>query len=228
MERAVAGLQEALRGVDDTNGFTLGVTPETLLLDGKPLDETDVQVAEAAQFLHDLDIVRLTFSSQIKPHTLHALVGVLSQDIATLRGRGGPAGVWHEDGDGAVLIEQIDYHEVLKDHDGERQQTGRDNIWLHLVRAVGRRDSTFSEAEQERLLEIAGSIGAIGDLANEAIEPARTPAGAPLLTTQAMTVLAAYAHLHQVVGVMAPERIGQLTANLAPRPPPSTPASSSR
>ena len=174
-----------------------------------------MQVAEAAQLLHDLDIVRLTFSSQIKPHTLHALVGVLSQDIATLRGRGGPAGVWHEDGDGAVLIEQIDYHEVLKDHDGERQQTGRDNIWLHLARAVGRRDSTFSEAEQERLLEIAGSIGAIGDLANEAIEPARTPAGAPLLTTQAMTVLAAYAHLHQVVGVMAPERIGQLTANLA-------------
>ena len=215
VEGAVVCLHESLLAVDELDGFTLGVTPETLLVDGKPLDETGVHVTEAAQLLHELDIVRLTFSNQITPHTLHSLVGVLSQDITNLRGRGGPAHAWNEDGDGAVRIEQIDYHEILKDHDGERPERDRDNLWVHLVRAVGRRETTFNEAEQERLLEIAGSIGAIGDLAHEAIEPARTPDGAPLLTTQAMTVLAAYAHLHKVVGVMAPDRVDQLTSNLA-------------
>ena len=215
VDSAVARLHESILAIGETNGFTLGVTPETLLLDGKPLDDTDVQVTEAAELLHELDIIRLTFSSQIKPHTLHSLVGVLSQDITLLRGRGGPARAWDEDGDGAVLIEQIDYHEVLKDHDGERKQGDRDHLWLHLVRSIGRRDATFSEVEQERLLEIAASVSAIGELANEATKPACTPEGAPLLTTQATMVLAAYAHLHQVVGVMAPERVDQVTANLA-------------
>ena len=215
VESAVLRLHEAVLQIGETGGFTLGVTPDTLLLDGRPLQAGDVHVTDAAELLHELDIVRLTFSSQIKTHTLHALLGVLAQDVASLRARGGPARTWDEDGDGAVLIEQIDYDRVLRDRESDRPQAAKDELWLHLARSVSRRDVTFSESEQKRLLEIARDSAAISELTAELVKPCCTPDGSPLITTQATAVLAAYTHLHGIVSVMAPEQVSKVAENIA-------------
>ena len=215
VESAVLRLHEAMQQIGEMGGLTLGVTPDTLLLEGRPLSEGDIHVTEAAELLHDLDIVRLTFSSQIKTHTLHTLLGVLAQDVSSLRARGGPARAWDEDGDGAVLIEQIDYSRVMQDRESDRPPASKDELWLHLARSVSRRDVTFSESEQQRLLEIARDSAAISELTAEVVKPCCTPDGSPLVTTQASAVLAAYAHLHDIVSVMAPEQVGQVADNIA-------------
>ena len=59
---------------------------------------------------------------------------------------------------------------------------------------------------QQRLLEIAGDVVAIGELASDVMAPHHTPDGSPMLTTQAAAVVAAYRHLAGIVEVMAPER----------------------
>ena len=211
----VAHLHATVQRLDAMQGFTVGVAPDTLMLDGKATDQPDTYVTEAACLLHERDIVRVTFSSQIKARSLQSLLSLLALDIAGLRARGGAAKAWLEDGDGAILIEQIDYHEVLRDHDTTRPESDQDEMWVHLVRSVGRRDASLSEAEQARLLEIAGDAGAIQRLANSAIADHRTPDGSPLVTTQASAVLATYQHLRNIVSVMAPERSEELARNLA-------------
>ena len=175
-----------------------------------------MRTSASAPLLHERDIVRLTLSSLIKRHSLQSLLTVLALDPVTLRKRGGPAKVWNEDGDGDILIEQLDYHQILRDTDSARSQAAKDELWrLHLVRSVRRLDSSLSEAEQARLLEIAEDPHAIGELAADAIRSTCTPDGSPLVTTQASTVLATYRHLRGIVSVMAPDRTGQAMQNVA-------------
>ena len=211
----VTRFHETVRQLDATKGFTLGVTPDTLLVNGITPDEVADHVAQAARLLHERDIVRVTFSTQITPPALQSLLATVALDIAVVRARGGPATVWEEDGDSTILVEQIDYHHVLKDHDTTRPQADKDELWLHLVRAVGRDKATLSEAAQQRLLEIAGDIGAIGELTSEVIKTLCTPDGSPLITTQATAVLATHHHLQSIVGVITPERADDVARNLA-------------
>ena len=65
--------------------MVVGVTPDTLLLDGRPIEDPDAYVSECASLLHERDIVRLTLSSLIKRHSLQSLLTVLALDPVTLR-----------------------------------------------------------------------------------------------------------------------------------------------
>ena len=45
----------------------LAVTPHALLLDGLPLDSTDLAVVECAELLHDRDILQMTLVGAARP-----------------------------------------------------------------------------------------------------------------------------------------------------------------
>jgi len=191
----------------------LAVTPRTLLIDGTAVEAPDIIVTECAQLLHDRDILQIAFLTTPPDAALRTLLATLSIDRDARRARGGPAAIWLADGDPSILIEQIDYQEILE-RDADEGAARRDATWKAIVRSVitGRR--TFSIEEQQRLLEISRDAGAVGELAADCRVPYVTPEGAPLLTTQAATVLAVYRHIVSAVDVLEPERYSDVLGTL--------------
>src|SRR5213592_3268189 len=77
---AVRGSLDRLRAsVGDARGgqvFAFGVTPDALLIGGAPAVAKDGTIAEAARWLHDRDILRMTFSGDITVPALQALLAM--------------------------------------------------------------------------------------------------------------------------------------------------------
>ncbi|MGE0042100.1 MAG: HEAT repeat domain-containing protein [Vicinamibacterales bacterium] len=210
---AVDRLTAACRDATAGGLLQLAVTPRTLFIDGVAVEAPDLTVAECAQLLHDRDVLQLGFVTTPPGPAVLALLEMLSLDRATRRERGGPAAIWLAEGDASILVEQIDYQEILE-RDADESAARRDSTWKAIVRSVisGRR--TFSVEEQERLLEISRDPGAVGELAADCRGPFCTPDGAPLLTTQAATVLAVYRHVAATVAVLEPDRSTEVLGHL--------------
>ncbi len=211
IDRLRAALREAAAG----QLFSFGVTPDTLLVDGAAAEAREGQVAEAARWLHQRDVLRLTFAGEVPPDALQALLRVLGEDVASLRARGGPARAWAEAGHPSIAVEQVDYSRVLEDRDVEHPARTKDALWKAIVAAALDRRRALDETAQRRLLDIAGDSIAIGQLAQDVIAPNRAADGSPMLTTQAAAVIAAYRHLVGIIDVMAPDRRAEVMQNLA-------------
>lgn len=192
--------------------FSVGVTPDALLIEGVPVPPSP-PVSEAAQLLHDRDILQITFAGAVTPEAIHRLLALFAADAASVRARGGPAEIWAGEGIGSIALEQIDYLKVLEDRDARAPR--RDDVWQSIVRSIIDGRKTLDELEQQRLLEIAGDAGQIEDLATAVMAPKRAMDGSPMITTQAATVLAAFRHLTSIVSVMAGDRLPEVMRNLA-------------
>jgi HEAT repeat protein len=196
--------------------FAFGVTPETLLVSGIAVGGRDAgAIAEAAHWLHDRDILQMTFSGEIAVASLQRLLVILSDDSRVVRQRGGPAKVWSDEGDPSLVIEQIDFKHLLQDREVTNPVRRKDDLWRSIVRGILDRKRPTDEATQARLLEISGDVVAIGELANDVIAPHHTPEGSPMLTSQAAAVVAAYHHLVGIVDVLSPERRQEVMQNIA-------------
>lgn len=210
IERLVASATEACSG----GMMQLAVTPHALLLDGLPLDASDLAVVECAELLHDRDILQVTLAAPPSDAVMRALLTILALDRDTRRARGGPAAIWSAEDQTAILIEQIDYQEILE-RELDEGPARRDATWKSIVRSIIMGHSTFTAAEQERLLEISRDVGAIGELCKDAKEPFCMPDGSPMLTTQAATVLAVYKHIAKTVTALEPGRVKEVIDSLA-------------
>lgn len=211
VERLIATATDASAG----GMMQLAVTPHALLIDGMPLDSSDLAVVECAELLHDRDILQVTLAAPPTDAVMRALLGVLSLDRDTRRARGGPAAIWGAEDQTAILIEQIDYQEILERELDDQGPARRDATWKSIVRSIIMGQSTFTAAEQERLLEISRDVGAIGELCKDAKEPFCMPDGSPMLTTQAATVLAVYKHIAKTVTALEPGRVKEVIDSLA-------------
>jgi HEAT repeat protein len=214
---SVKRLADAIRQSSLGSAFSIGVTPETLLIEATPADAMQPGISEAAALLHDRDLLRITFLGEVPPEALHAFLRVLSIEAADRRARGGPVQIWIADGHPSIALEQIDYAKVLQREEGEvAAPARRDDIWRSIVASIaGGQKTLFDEQQQERLLAIAGSPNDIADLAVAVSAPKCTMDGSPMITTQAATVLAAFRHLTSIVSVMSPERMPEVMGNLA-------------
>jgi HEAT repeat protein len=206
-------LAGAIHGATNDSVFSLGITPDSLLIEAFPVPPT-AQVVEAARLLHDRDLLRLTFSGRVPPEAIARLLRLLALDRETLRQRGGPEGVWREEGDGSITVEQIDYAQVLEDKE-QHVERRHDDIWRSIVHSIVAGQKALDEIAQQRLLAIAADPDQIGDLATAVIAHKCTPDGAPMITTQAATVLAAFRHLASIVSVKAADRSDETMRNLA-------------
>ena len=217
---AVRGSLERLRVSigETTHGkiFAFGVTPDTLLIAGIAVGGRDAgAIAEAARWLHERDILQLTFAGDVTVHGLQRLLGMLSEDSRVIRRRGGPAKVWTEEGDVAIAVEQIDFSQVLEDREVANPVRRKDDLWRAIIRGILDRKKPTDEAAQARLLEISKDVMAISELANDVIAPHHTMDGSPMLTSQAAAVVAAYHYLVGIVDVLSPERKQEVMQNLA-------------
>jgi HEAT repeat protein len=196
--------------------FAFGVTPDSLLVAGIPVAGRDAgTIAEAARWLHDRDILQLTFAGDVTVLALQRLLGMLSEDSRVIRQRGGPSRVWAEDGDAAIAVQQIDFSHVMEDREVTSPVRRKDDLWRAIVRGVLDRRRPTDEATQARLLAISDDVMAIGELAGDVIGPHHTMDGSPMLTSQAAAVVAAYHHLVSIVDVLSPERKQEVMQNLA-------------
>jgi HEAT repeats len=217
--QSVASLADALKAAAAGQMLAIGVTPDTLIVEGAQADRNQAAFAGLAALLHDRDVLQLTITGEVPPDALRVLLKIFALDAVERRARGGPAPLWQAEGHPAIHIEQIDYKKVLeRDEDGDNQQDrrARDDLWRSIVTSIvaGLR-VPFDERAQQRLLAIAGSPADIGDLATSVMAPKCAPDGSPMITSQAATVLAAFRHLSGIVKVMAPERMPAVLNNIA-------------
>ena len=208
-------LQDAVHAACAEHRIRIGVTPDSLLVEGLPAIDGQPFISDAAAWLHERDIVQLTFEPAVAVPSLERLVALLAEDVRTLRERGGPAAVWRAGGDTAVAVEQLDFAKVLEDGGAAGQARRKDDIWRSLVRALLTDDTSLNPDLQARLVEIAGDSLAIGDLASDLMAPRCSADGSPMITSQAVTVLGAYGQLAGIVDVVTPERRAELMRNLA-------------
>jgi hypothetical protein len=213
VDRFAAAIRDSSLGV----AVAIGVTPDTLMVEGAAADGGQSGIAEAAGMLHDRDIASLMFVGSVPIETIHALLRLLTLDPAERRRLGGPARIWANQGHDSLTIEQIDYQKVLAREEGEvAEPARRDDLWRSIVLSiVGAQQAVFDEQAQHRLLAIAGSAIDIGDLATAVAAPKCTIDGSPMITSQAATVLAAFRHLNSIVSVMSPERLPEVMTNIA-------------
>src|SRR4051812_9087397 len=214
---SVARFGDAVRESSLGAAFAIGVTPETLMIEGAAADASATGIAEAAALLHERDILSVIFLGSIPPDTIHAFLRLLTLDAAERRRDGGPARIWARLGHETIAIEQIDYETVLAREEGDvAEPAKRDDLWRSIVLSIaGGQKAVFDEAAQERLLAISHSPADISDLAIAVAPPKFTLDGSPMLTSQAATVLAAFRHLTSIVSVMSPDRIPEVVSNMA-------------
>ncbi len=164
---SVSRLSDAIRQSTLGAIFSIGITPETLMVESTPADSSQSSIAEAAALLHDRDLLRMTFIGDVPPEAVHALLRVLSLDPAERRRRGGPAVIWAAESQPTLVLEQIDYEKVLARDEGDVPEPAkRDALWQSIVTSIaGGQTAMFDQLSQERLLAIAGSPRDIGALA---------------------------------------------------------------
>jgi hypothetical protein len=206
-------LSEAIQAATNDAVFSVGITPDHLLIETVQVP-SNPQVLEAARLLHDRDLLRLTFAGRVPPEAVAKLLRMLALDRAALRARGGPEGVWREDGDTSISLEQIDYVHVLEDKEAYAKRT-HDDVWKSIVQSIVTGQKSMDEVAQMRLLAIADDAGQVGELASAVLSSKCTADGAPMITTQAATVLAAFRHLATIVSVKAADRMGETMRTLA-------------
>ena len=214
---SIARLSDAIQRTTLGAVFSVGITPDTLLVEDAPADPAQSAIAEAAALLHDRDLLRLTFVGDVPENALRSFLRLLALDADERRRRGGPAQIWAIDGHPSLTLEQIDYEKVLAREEGEvLEPARRDDLWRSIVTSIVTTQQTvFDERAQERLVAIAGSVPDIGDLATAVSAPKCGLDGSPMVTSQAAAVLAAYRHLAGIVSVKAPDRMADVMNNLA-------------
>jgi len=200
----------------------LSITPLTLLIGSASVERPIPQIAEAASFLHDRDILGLTFVSGPSRAELRALLQLLKLDIADVRTRGGPEAFWKAVACPSITIRQIDYR-ALFGNPSEPVGPARDDLWQSIVRTMRTR-GTFGADAQRRLVEVAKDDDAMSALIDDVREPVRAADGSPLVSAQGLAVLHTYGRAATAVSVQAPDQLEQaidVMAMVAGRLPPS-------
>jgi hypothetical protein len=121
----LARLRAAVAEATSAGALTIGVTPDMLLVEGVPAAREPGPVAEAAAFLHERDILELTFSGPPPVGALEALLGLLATNPETLRAAGGPATEWARQPHPAIHLKQVDYEQLLQDREVRRSPASR-------------------------------------------------------------------------------------------------------
>jgi hypothetical protein len=214
---AVERLAGAIRDSSLGTILSIGITPQTLMIEATAADASQPGIAEASAFLHERDLLAMTFVGEVPADAIRALLQLLSLESTERRRRGGPAAIWQNEGHSSIALKQIDYGKVLAREEGTvAEPARRDDLWRSIVMSIaGGQKAAFDERAQERLLAIAGSPVDIVDLASAVMAPKCALDGSPMITSQAATVLAAFRQLSSIVSVMAPDRLPEVMRNLA-------------
>ena len=214
--QSIARFADATHAASGGGVLSIGVTPDTLLVEGAPADRTQTGIAEAAALLHDRDILQITSSATCPRGAPEVLSGPHPRPGGTPRarrpgadlGRGGPS----VDRDRADRL-----REGAAREQATAPSTARARRPVAIDRDVdrGRAESGLRRARAATAAGHRGQPADIADLATAVMAPKCALDGSPMITSQAATVLAAFRHLTSIVSVMSPERMPEVMGNLA-------------
>ena len=197
--------------------LSVGVTPETLLFDGTPVDAGDGAVAEAARVLHNCDLLQLTFFGDLPPDAIRQLLRMITLDGETRRQQGGPTAIWAMAGHPSIELIQINYADILSgDESKVAAPAKRDELWSSIVGALaGAASPCLGDAEQQRLFGIAGSTTDLAELIADLVSSRCTADGSPMVTSQAATVRLALQRLANIAAATAVDRLPHIVSTMA-------------
>jgi len=211
-------------------GVVVGFSSTSLLVNGNPLP-VDRRLREAAEIVHDHDILCMRFTEAPSQTALRSLLRLLTLDPESIRTRGGPVRIWKEGGPQGITLDQIDYDVLMADRgpggltkkDGAAEKRGagsppvvsHDAIWQEVVRSMSTGQIARGHSIQQRLVEIARSPEAIAELASEALQadPADEPSAK--MAAQAATVLTVFQRLVRAVEAQSPDEVPDALRHLA-------------
>ena len=186
-------------------------------------------ITEAAAWLHNRDILQLSFLGDVPSAALHAAARAAAEDSTRIRQRGGPAKVW-------ARARRTPRSRSSRSTSPRSSRTARSsNPARRRTTCGGRSSAPSSIAGSRSTRRCSGGCSRSpatsarsASSRSDVMAPHHTADGSPMLTSQAAAVVAAYRHLVGIVDVMAPERRRRSCRTWRPRPRASTRASSCR
>jgi hypothetical protein len=128
-------IQASLRRVAETSErlrahavAQITILPDGLVLDGRPAAKPDSALGELATLLHGHVIGELRIVGELTPTGWHTFLTLLARPVEELRAEGGFERAWANAAAGAIEIRQIDYRQVLLEHNGSFASD-----WSHIV-----------------------------------------------------------------------------------------------
>lgn len=121
--------QKIQSAFEQTNSLKIFVTPDALMLDGKPLPKTSWN-EELAKLLHRRKIKSIEFKNDIKIDDLIMLIDTISMPLSEILKPGGVDKIFKMSSvSHSFALERLDYSSLLADYDG--QDYG--DIWVYLI-----------------------------------------------------------------------------------------------
>ena len=216
-------LAHAIQEVTNDEVFSIGVTPDNLMIESFPVPSTTPDCrggpASPRSRPDSLDVLRQCAGRRDLEAVAHA--GARSGGAPPAWRTGGPvARGWSTV---SISLEQIDFAQRARRQGRALGADARRSLEVDRAVDCHRARKRWTKWRSCGCWPSRGDPLQIGELATAVMAPKCTADGAPMITTQAATVLAAFRHLASIVSVKA-DRIGATvmrnlaTAAATPRP----------
>ncbi|HQL31600.1 MAG TPA: hypothetical protein PLM67_15395, partial [Thermoanaerobaculales bacterium] len=160
IETALSRLAAAAAGAADRRPFSMLVSPDNLLVDGRACARPDPAIADLAALLHSHLIGQLTVSRRVDAGSWRIFLGLLAQDPVAIRSQGGIARAWTTAGGVGLELQELDYATIVEERD-----SGEEASWNAIIANCLRVDALDLDEETLRALAvIASDPGRLGDL----------------------------------------------------------------
>jgi hypothetical protein len=160
IEAALARLTAAAAAAADRRPFTMLVSPDNLLVDGRACPRPDPAIADLAALLHSHLIGQLTVARRVEAGSWRLFLGLLAQNPADIRGQGGVGRAWTTAGGLGLELQEVDYATIVQERD-----SGEAASWDAIIANCLRVDALdLNEETLRALADIARDPARLGDL----------------------------------------------------------------
>jgi hypothetical protein len=160
IEVALARLAAAGVAAADRRPFSMLVSPDNLLVEGRACARPESAIADLAALLHSHLVGQLTVSRRADAASWRLFLGLLARNPMEIRSQGGISRAWTTTGGVGLEIQEIDYATII-----EEREAGEAASWEAIVANCLRVDALDLDDETLRALaEIAKDATRLGDL----------------------------------------------------------------
>lgn len=160
IETALGRLTAAATGAADRRPFSVQVSPDTLLVDGRGCQRPDPAIGDLAALLHSHLIGSITVSRRMDAGAWRTFLGLLAQNPIEIRGQGGFGRAWTTAGGLGLELQELDYATIVQERD-----SGEAASWDAIIANCLRVDALdLDEKTLRALAEIARDPARLGDL----------------------------------------------------------------
>ena len=208
IEVALTRVTEAAAAITERGRFTMLVTPDTLLVDGKAPSRAEVAIAELAALLHRQMVGELTLSPGIDAGSWRMFLALVGVDPEEIRSQGGIARAWATAGGHGLDVQELDYASLLAGSESGEQAT-----WDAIITNCLRVDALDMDEETVRVLsDIASDADRLSDFVARLEEQSAAHHDAK---SRSRTLLRVLSHVAEYIQRTNPESFDLVLQNMA-------------